>query len=61
MYESKVAKCTQMADQDEIVRVIYGQINLFRLSYTARPADMPATQRANAIELLSEFQLKSKE
>ena len=61
MYESKVAKCTQMADQDEIVRVIYGQINLFRLSYTAHSADMPATQRANAIELLSEFQLKSKE
>ena len=57
-YESKVAECNQLADQDEIVRVIYGRVNLFRLSYTCRSADMPATQRSNAIELLSEFQLR---
>lgn len=60
IYESKVAKCGQLGDQDEIVRVIYGQVNLFRLSYTARSADMPATQRTDALKLLSEFQLQNK-
>jgi hypothetical protein len=59
-YESKVVKCGQLGDQDEVVRVIYGQVNLFRLSYTARSADMPATQRADALKLLSEFQLRNK-
>lgn len=58
-YESKVAKCAGLGDQDEIVRVIYGNLNLFRVSYTARSADMPATQRAAALKLLSEFQLRS--
>jgi hypothetical protein len=57
-YESEVAKCAQVGDEDEIVRVIYGQINLFRISYTARVAQMPAPQRAEAIKLLSEFQLR---
>jgi hypothetical protein len=59
-YESKVAKCGQLGDQDEIVRVIYGQVNLFRLSYTARSADMQATRRTDALKLLSEFQLQNK-
>jgi hypothetical protein len=58
-YESKVAKCGQLGNQDEIVRAIYGQVNLFRLSYTARSADMPATQRTDALKLLSEFQLQN--
>jgi len=58
-YESKVAKCAQLGDQDEIVRVIYGKLNLFRVSYAARSADMPAMQRAQALKLLSEFQLRS--
>lgn len=60
-YESKVAKCVHLEDQDEIVRVIYGQLNLFRVSYTARSADMPATQRAAALKLLSEFELRKKQ
>ena len=58
-YESKVAKCAQLGDQDEIVRVIYGKLNLFRVSYAARSADMPAMQRAEALKLLSEFQLRN--
>lgn len=58
-YESKVAKCAQLGDQDEIVRVIYGKLNLFRVSYAARSADMPAMQRAQALKLLSEFQLRN--
>lgn len=58
-YESKVGKCPQLGDQDEIVRVIYGKLNLFRVSYTARSADMPATQRADALKLLSEFELRN--
>jgi hypothetical protein len=59
IYESKVAKCAQLGDQDEIVRVIYGKLNLFRVSYAARSADMPAMQRAQALKLLSEFQLRN--
>jgi len=59
IYESKVAKCAQLGDQDEIVRVIYGKLNLFRVSYAARSADMPAMQRAEALKLLSEFQLRN--
>jgi hypothetical protein len=59
-YESKVVKCNKLSDQDEIVRVIYGQVNMFRVSYTTHSGDMPATQRADALKLLSEFQLRSK-
>jgi hypothetical protein len=57
-YESKVAKCPLLGNQDEIVRVIYGQLNLFRLSYTVHSTEMSAQQRADALKLLSEFQLR---
>jgi len=57
-YESKVAKCPPLGDQDEIVRVIYGQLNLFRLSYTVHSTEMSAQQRADALKLLSEFHLR---
>jgi len=59
-YESKVAKCNQLGDQDEIVRVIYGKLNMFRVSYTTHSADMPATRRAEALSLLSGFELQNK-
>ena len=57
-YESKVANCEQLGDQDEIVRVIYGEVNMFRVSYMTHSADMTATRRTDALKLLSEFQLQ---
>src|SRR5262249_15002310 len=58
IYESEVFNCTEVENQDEIVRVIYGQVNLFRVSYTARIAQMSAQQRAEALKLLKGFQLR---
>lgn len=59
-YESKVAKCPQIGDQDAIVRVIYGQKNMFSITYVVKTADMPAAKRADTIKLLSEFRLHEK-
>jgi hypothetical protein len=60
VYESKVASCPGIGDQDEIVRVIYGEANMFRISYTSKVKEMPAAQRADALKLLSEFQVQQK-
>lgn len=59
-YESKAAKCPQLGEQDAIVRVIYGQLNMFQISYTAKTADIPAAKRADMVKLLSEFQVREK-
>jgi hypothetical protein len=59
-YESRAAKCPQLGDQDEIVRVIYGQLNMFQISYTAKTADIPAAKRADMVKLLSGFQVREK-
>lgn len=59
-YEAKVAKCPKLGDQDEIVRVLYGQQNMFQISYTAKVADVPASKRADMIKVLSEFQVQQK-
>jgi len=60
VYESKVASCPGVGDQDEIVRVIYGQANMFRISYTSKVKEMPPAQRVDALKLLSEFQVQQK-
>jgi hypothetical protein len=60
VYESKVHNCPAIGDQDEIVRVIYGDTAMFRISYTAKSADITAAKRAEAIKLLSEFELQNK-
>ena len=60
VYESKVASCPGIGDQDEIVRVIYGEANMFRISYTSKVKEMPAAQRDDALKLLSEFQVQQK-
>jgi hypothetical protein len=60
VYESKVASCPGVGDQDEIVRVIYGEANMFRVSYTSKVKEMPAAQRGDALKLLSEFQVQQK-
>jgi hypothetical protein len=60
VYESKVASCPGVGDQDEIVRVIYGQANMFRISYTSKVKKMPPAQRVDALKLLSEFQVQQK-
>lgn len=59
IYESKATKCPQLGDQDEIVRVIYGELNMFQISYTAK-TDIPAAKRADMVKLLSEFQVHEK-
>jgi len=60
VYESKVASCPGVGDQDEIVRVINGQANMFRISYTSKVKEMPPAQRVDALKLLSEFQVQQK-
>ena len=60
VYESKVASCPGVGDQDEIVRVIYGEANMFQISYTSKVKEMPPAQRADALKLLSEFQVQKK-
>jgi hypothetical protein len=60
VYESKVASCPGVGDQDEVVRVIYGEANMFRISYTSKVKEMPPAQRADALKLLSEFQVQKK-
>jgi len=60
VYESKVASCPGFGSQDEIVRVIYGEANMFRISYTSKVKEMPAAQRDDALKLLSEFQVQQK-
>jgi hypothetical protein len=60
VYESKVARCSGFGDQDEVVRVIYGEANMFRISYTSKTKDMPSAQRDDALKLLSEFQVQQK-
>jgi hypothetical protein len=60
VYESKVASCPGVGDQDEVVRVIYGEANMFRISYTSKVKEMPSAQRADALKLLSEFQVQKK-
>lgn len=59
-YESKVANCPRMGSQDEIVRVIYGSENMFRVSYVNKTAELPAAKRRDALKLLSEFHLSEK-
>ena len=60
VYESKVASCPGVGDQDEIVRVIYGEANMFRISYTSKVKEMAPAQRGDALKLLSEFQVQQK-
>jgi hypothetical protein len=60
VYESKVASCPGFGNQDEIVRVIYGGANMFRISYTSRVKEMAPAQRDDALKLLSEFQVQQK-
>ena len=60
VYESKVASCSGVGDQDEIVRVIYGEANMFQISYTSKVKEMPPAQRVDALKLLSEFQVQQK-
>jgi hypothetical protein len=60
VYESRVASCPGIGDQDEIVRVIYGEANMFRISYTSKVKEMPSAQRGDALKLLSEFQVQKK-
>ena len=60
VYESKVGSCPGVGDQDEIVRVIYGEANMFRISYTSKVKEMQPAQRDDALKLLSEFQVQKK-
>jgi hypothetical protein len=60
VYESKVTSCPGVGDQDEIVRVIYGEANMFRISYTSKVKEMAPAQRDDALKLLSEFQVQQK-
>ena len=60
VYESRVISCPGVGDQDEVVRVIYGEANMFRISYTSKVKEMPSAQRGDALKLLSEFQVQKK-
>jgi hypothetical protein len=58
LYESTITRCSELGDQHELVRVIYGSANMFRLSYTVKDATIPTPRRDAALKLLSEFQLR---
>lgn len=58
VYESKIAGCASMTDQDSITRAIYGSDNLFMVTYIAKGKDLAPEKRAQAYRLLSEFQLR---
>ncbi|MDH5480017.1 MAG: hypothetical protein OEX11_04565 [Nitrosomonas sp.] len=54
LYEWKTKNCPPDADQHEIVRVIYGKFNVFRLSYTAKTKALSPEKREKWIKALSE-------
>jgi hypothetical protein len=58
LYESTIARCSNVGDQHELVRVIYGPTNMFRLSYTVKDVTIPTPRRDAALKLLSEFALR---
>jgi hypothetical protein len=53
LYEWAIKDCPPDADQHEIVRVVYGRFNIFRLAYVAKTPELAAEKREQWIKELS--------
>ena len=53
LYEWRFKNCPPRADQHEVLRVIYGKFNIFRLAYTVRNQALAPEKRDKVIKELS--------
>ena len=52
LYEWRIAKCSPHPDQHEIARIMDGEVNRFRIAYTAKTTEMPADRRKEWMDIL---------
>lgn len=52
LFDGKLTNCPRDPDEIEIARIVYGHDEMFRLTYTARAAELSPAQREEAMRLL---------
>jgi hypothetical protein len=57
IYEWKFTKCPPHADQHEVVKIMYGKFNIFRLAYVAKTEKLAPEKREKWINALKDAKI----